>query len=132
MRVVLDTNVLVAAFIARGVCTDVFERVVSDHQLILSPFILEEFERVMRDKIGLDRDRVARALALVRRKGEVFEPGRLEVPVCRDADDDHVLALAVEGGAEVLVSGDDDLLVIGSFEAVPIITPRQFLTHPES
>jgi putative PIN family toxin of toxin-antitoxin system len=132
MRVVLDTNVLVAAFIARGVCTDVFERVVSDHQLILSPFILEEFERVMRDKIGLDRDRVARALALVRRKGEVLEPGRLEVPVCRDADDDHVLALAVEGGAEVLVSGDDDLLVIGSFEAVTIISPRQFLTHPES
>ena len=60
MRVVLDTNVLVAAFIARGVCTDVFERVVSDHELILSPFVLGEFERVMMDKFGFDGNRAWR------------------------------------------------------------------------
>ena len=47
MKIVLDTNVLIAAFIARGVCTDVFERVIDEHELLLSPFILKEFERVM-------------------------------------------------------------------------------------
>jgi putative PIN family toxin of toxin-antitoxin system len=132
MRVVLDTNVLVAAFIARGVCTDVFERVVSDHELILSPDILEEFERVMRDKLDLDRERVARAIALLRRKGDVLEPGHLQAPVSRDADDDRILALADEGEADILVTGDDDLLVLVSFEGVPIISPRSFLAHPAS
>jgi putative PIN family toxin of toxin-antitoxin system len=132
MRVVLVTNVLVAAFIARGVCTDVFERVVSDHELILSPFVLGEFERVMKDKFGLDRVRVERAIALLRRKGEVLDPGHLKAPVCRDPDDDQILALADEGEADVLVTGDDDLLILGSYEETPIISPRDFLTHPES
>ena len=130
MRVVLDTNVLIAAFIARGVCADIFERVVDEHELLLSPFILEEFERVMARKFGLNRGRVTRAVELLRRKGGVCEPAPLEIPVCRDPDDDQVLALGLEGKAQVLVTGDDDLLVLGSFEGFPIISPRAFLTHP--
>jgi putative PIN family toxin of toxin-antitoxin system len=132
MRVVLDTNVLVAAFIARGACTDVFERVVSDHELILNPLILDEFERVMTDKLGLDRDRVGRAIALLRRKGDSLDPGHLESPACRDPDDDQVLALAYGGSADILVTWDDDLLVIGSYEGIPIISPRDFLINPAS
>ncbi len=127
MRVVLDTNVLIAAFIARGACTDVFERVVNEHELILSPFILEEFERVMKNKMGLDRDRVTRAVALLRRKGRVLEPEPLGEPVCRDPDDDHVLALAGESEIGVVVTGDDDLLILKSFNDIPIISPRDFL-----
>jgi putative PIN family toxin of toxin-antitoxin system len=132
MRVVLDTNVLIAAFIARGACGDVFERVVNEHELILSPFVLEEFERVMTRKLGLDGDRVARAVTLLRRKGIVVEPAPLDSPVCRDPDDDQILALTREYGVRVLVTGDDDLLVLDAFEGVPIISPRQFLTHPDS
>jgi putative PIN family toxin of toxin-antitoxin system len=132
MRVVLDTNVLIAAFIARGACSDVFERVVNEHELTLSPFVLEEFERVMTRKLGLDGDRVARAVTLLRRKGIVVEPALLDAPVCRDPDDDQILALAREDGVRFLVTGDDDLLILGVFDGVPIISPRQFLTHPDS
>jgi putative PIN family toxin of toxin-antitoxin system len=132
MRVVLDTNVLIAAFIARGVCTDVFERVIDEHELLLSPFILKEFERVMVRKFELDRDRVERAVALLRRKGQVVVPPPLDSPVCRDSDDDHVLALARDGSVQVLVTGDDDLLILDTFESVSIISPREFLTLPSS
>ncbi len=129
MRVVLDTNVLIASFIARGICTDVFERVISDHELIISPHILDEFERVMSLKLGLNPGRVARAAALLQRKGRIVEPEPLASPVCRDPDDDRVLALARASGADCLVTGDEDLLILNSFEDVPIISPRQFLTH---
>ncbi|MEN8162768.1 MAG: putative toxin-antitoxin system toxin component, PIN family [Acidobacteriota bacterium] len=105
-----------------------FEQVVNDHELFLSPFILEEFERVMSVKIRFHRDRVLRAVALLERKGRVLEPGPLEEPVCRDPDDDQVSALAGEGEADVLVTGDDDLLVLEFFEDIPIISPREFLT----
>lgn len=132
MRVVLDTNVVIAAFIARGACSDLFERVVNEHELILSPFILEEFERVMTRKFGLDGNRVARAVALLRRKGIVVEPVPLDSPVCRDPDDDQILALAREDGVRFLVTGDDDLLALDAFEGVPIISPRQLLTLPDS
>ncbi len=132
MRVVLDTNVLIASFIARGVCTDVFERVVNEHELFLSPHILQEFKRVMAVKMGLSHDRVKRALALLRRKASVVEPAPLDTPVCRDPDDDPVLALARSAKADCLVTGDDDLLVLASFEDTPIISPRKFLTFKTS
>jgi putative PIN family toxin of toxin-antitoxin system len=128
VRVVLDTNVLVAAFVARGVCAEVFERVVSDHEMVLSRHILTEFEGVMIDKLAFDASRVDRALALLRRTGQVVEPEPLAEPVCRDQDDDAVLALARSSGAHCLVTGDDDLLVLETYEGIPIITPRAFLT----
>ena len=128
MRVVLDTNVLVAAFIARGVCTDLFERVIADHELILSPHILDEFDRVMTSKLGFDQTRVQRALALIRRVGRIVTPEPLEEPVCRDKDDDAVLALTRSSGVTCLVTGDDDLLILERFEQIPIISPRAFLT----
>ena len=128
MRVVLDTNVLVAAFIARGVCGDVFERVITDHELVLSRHILTEFERVMTHKLEFDQSRVERALALLRRIGHIAEPEPLAEPVCRDQDDDAVLALVLSSGADCLATGDDDLLVLEAFEETPIITPRAFLT----
>jgi putative PIN family toxin of toxin-antitoxin system len=129
MRVVLDTNVLIAAFIARGACTDVFERVINEHELILSPFILEEFERVMTRKLGLHGDRVLRAVKLLRRMGCVVKPVPLDSPACRDPDDDQILALTREDDVRILVTGDDDLLTIGAFEGVPIVSPREFLTR---
>ena len=128
MRVVLDTNVLVAAFVARGVCADLFERVIADHELVLSPQILDEFDRVMTSKLPFDQTRVERALALFRRVGRIVTPETLEEPVCRDRDDDAVLALARSAGATCLVTGDDDLLILESFEQIQIISPRAFLT----
>ena len=128
MRVVLDTNVLVAAFVARGVCAEIFERVIGDHELILSIHALNEFERVMRDKLGFDSTRVARAVVLLRRIGQIVDPDLLPKPLCRDEDDDAVLALALSSGAACLVTGDDDLLVLGAIEGIPIISPRAFLT----
>jgi putative PIN family toxin of toxin-antitoxin system len=128
MRVVLDTNVLVAAFIAHGICADVFERVIADHELVLSSHILGEFERVMTTKLGFDQTRVERALALFRRVGRVMSTKPLEEPVCRDRDDDAVLALARSSNAACLVTGDDDLLILERFEQIPIISPRAFLT----
>jgi putative PIN family toxin of toxin-antitoxin system len=129
MRVVLDTNVLVAAFIARGACSEVFERVITEHQLIVSPWVLGELERVLVVKIALDSGRCGRALELVRQSGEIVEARSLGSPVCRDSDDDNVLALARDGHADCLVTGDDDLLVLESFEGIPIIPPRAFLTR---
>jgi uncharacterized protein len=128
MKVVLDTNVVVAAFIARGVCSEVFERVVGDHELMLSAHTLDEFERVMCERLGLDGKRVARAAALLRRVGRIVEPDPLPEPICRDQDDDAVLETALSSGATCLVTGDDDLLVLGALEGTPIITPRAFLT----
>jgi len=62
-----------------------------------------------------------------RRRVQLVEPAPLASPVSRDADDDVVLASAVAGGASVIVTGDQDLLVLGRFNNIDIIPPREFL-----
>ena len=57
----------------------------------------------------------------------LVEPERLSKPVCRDPDDDLVLATAVAARATTIVTGDDDLLVLKSYSGIAICTPRFFL-----
>ncbi len=60
-----------------------------------------------------------------RRPAEVIEPPALPQPVCRDPDDDEVLALAVAAQADLIISGDNDLLVLQQFNGIPILTPAE-------
>jgi|GEM_PF-627731 len=66
-----------------------------------------------------------RLLADVRRLAEVIEPPPLPQPGCRDPDDDQVLALAIAAKVELIVSGDDDVLSLRSFQGIPILAPAQ-------
>lgn len=66
-------------------------------------------------------------LAEVRQLADLVEPPSLAQPVCRDPDDDEVLALALAARVDLIVSGDGDLLVLQAFEGIPIVTPAQAL-----
>jgi predicted nucleic acid-binding protein len=55
----------------------------------------------------------------------MIDPTPLPAPVSRDPDDDNVLALAVAAQVDCIVSGDDDLFVLGAYEGIPIVTPAQ-------
>ena len=69
----------------------------------------------------------AQTLAQVRQLAEVIDPPALAKPVCRDPDDDAVLALTIAAQADLIVSGDHDLLSLTRFEGIPILTPAQAL-----
>jgi putative PIN family toxin of toxin-antitoxin system len=100
--------------------------------LISSPALLAELARVLaRPKFDLIllRSNTSRlqTLAEVRQLAEVIDPPPLAQQVSRDPDDDAVLALALTAHADMVISGDDDLLSLGSFEGIPILTPAQAL-----
>lgn len=100
--------------------------------LISSPALLAELAEVIdRPKFDVILLRTntsrAQALAQVRQLAEVIDPPPLSQPVCRDPDDDAVLALAIAAQADLVISGDDDLLCLASFEGIPIVTPAQGL-----
>ncbi|NBC15816.1 MAG: putative toxin-antitoxin system toxin component, PIN family [Bacteroidetes bacterium] len=126
MRLTLDTNVLIAAFISRGTSHELFEHVVRHHELVLSPFIVGEFRRILRDKFGMPAGDVAEATALLHERAEIVAPEPLPELVCRDADDDEVLATARTGGCICLVTGDKDLLVLDAYDGIAIVSPRDF------
>lgn len=128
MRLVLDTNVLVSAFTATGVCHQLYERAVMTGLLVTSEAITDELRRILKTKFRrLTAEEVADILAAVSADAELVEPAPLPAPVSRDADDDAVLATALAGRAEIIVTGDDDLLVLKAYQGIRILSPRGFL-----
>lgn len=132
MRLVLDTNVLLAAFISRGVCHELLEHCEREHTIVGSEFILSEFGEKLVSKFGAPPPKAREATGLLRSRMELVEPVPLEAPVCRDPDDDWVLAAAVAGTCECIVTGDKDLLSLGEYRGVRILAPNTFWNYEAS
>lgn len=126
MTLLLDTNVLVAALIARGTCSDLLEHCVRQHVVISSTPLLNELRDVLERKC---RQRPLDARAAVKLFAETFTlvvPEALDQPICRDADDDVVLATALRGDCVAIITGDQDLLVLDPFRGIHILSPSAF------
>ena len=126
MRVVLDTNVLIAAFIARGACNELLEHCVVYHDILLSKPILEEFRDVLVRKFGFSVSEARAAERLLCSRARLVKPASLPGPVCRDREDDMVLATALAGKADLIVTGDKDLTSLKSYRGIAILDPARF------
>ena len=128
MRAVFDTNVLVAAFVTEGICSKILIRGrKKQFQLIACPVILQEFERVLIKKFSATRNEARSALQIVSEAiHRVVRPSPLVQSVCRDPDDDAILACALEARADYLVTDNVDLLELKVFKGIRIVTPRDF------
>mgnify|MGYP000894230517 FL=1 len=138
MRLVLDTNVVFSALLWRGKPHQLLEAVSqrSDTHLFSSPALLEELADV------LARPMAAKRLALIgatanavladyRTVVEMVEPA-VAPRVARAADDDQVIAAAQAARGDLIVSGDDDLLAIGSYQSIDIINAAEALRYLEA
>jgi putative PIN family toxin of toxin-antitoxin system len=117
---------LYSALAAKGFCEEVLDEAAGACLLVWSNQLREELEKVLtrRYKIG---PATQAALSAYVELCEFVKPHPLPKRICRDKDDDAVLATAVAGKADVIVTGDDDLLILKSYQSIRIITPRQFL-----
>ncbi len=126
MRVFLDTNVLVSAFGTRGLCTDVLLAVLRDHELVTGETVLEELPRVLARKFRLPGTTVERVVTLLRHESVMIARAMsIDVDV-RDPNDVSILGEGLAGQAEVLVTGDEDLLEVSDPGAIRIVSPRAF------
>ena len=128
LRVVLDTNVIVAALVATGLCHEVVVRALGACTVVASTPLLDELERTLGAKFTLGPAANA-FLEQLHVRLRLVDPVPLPAPVSRDADDDVVLATAVAAGAVVIVTGDQDLLVLGRYREIDIVSPREFLAR---
>jgi uncharacterized protein len=126
VRVFLDTNVLVSAFASRGLCAEVLELVLLDHELILGRNVLREFEKALREKVKLPVVRSIEIIDFVSSEAtqivDKAEPASVNV----DAADALVLGEALAGHADLFVTGDAALLRHAAIGALNIVSPRRF------
>jgi putative PIN family toxin of toxin-antitoxin system len=133
VRAVIDTNVLLSGLLWHGPPHTLIEQVrASRLSLVSSAALLAELaEVVARAKfqaiLARSNTNAERMLAEVRQLAEIVDPPPLPAPVSRDPEDDAVLALAVAAQADLIVSGDTDLLVLGGYGGIPILSPGQML-----
>lgn len=126
MRILLDTNVLIAAFATRGLCEDVLQIVLAEHRLLVSETILEEFKRVLGDKLRIPAGQIEEIVSFVREQSEMVSPDTPATWPESDPDDQWVVAAALYGDAELVITGDKELLSASSVEQLRVVTPRGF------
>lgn len=127
MKVFLDTNVLVSGFATRGLCADVIRLILAEHELIIGDVVLREVERVLKQKIGLPTEQIQEILAFLETQTVQPKPTLPSPLQVRDEDDQWILASALAAKAEVLVTGDKDLLdVVDKVGGLTITDPRGF------
>jgi|SRR5271157_531826 len=135
LRVVIDTNVFVSSLISKKGAPAVLTQAWSEHlfDLVTSEAMIAEVKRVLsehrlKQAFNISNENIARLVELLR-KNSILVPGSAAVAgtIPSDPSDEMFLAAALDGNADVIVSGDKDLLEIESFRGIAIMTPRQFL-----
>ncbi len=132
-RVLCDTNILVSAFIAAGPPSRVVESAIDGRiELLIADPVIDELERILTVKLGLDKRRVNEITALLTElaSSQLPLPPTTPPPITGEPDDDLVLTCAVQGHVDVLVSGDHrHLLPVGEYQGVRIVTAQTLLAE---
>ncbi len=131
MKIVLDTNVLIAASISRGVCHKLVEYCVVEHTIVTSDFILSEWREKLLTKFGRTPSIVDRIIEAFSSQILLVVPEVAVGAVERDPDDDNVVGTAVAGNCDLIITGDRDLLDLKRFGQIVIMAPREFLDSQE-
>lgn len=125
MKVFLDTNVLASSIATRGLCSELLENVIHDHELLTCQQVLRELERILAGKFGLPAAVISGFLALLEAQARLVASRKsLPIPI-KDSDDVAILACALAGEADVFVTGDKELLDLKRIENLVILSPRE-------
>ena len=126
MRLVIDTNVLIAAFISHGVCNELLEHCVLNHDVFLSKFILDELKDKLANKFKFTTREANAVVSLLRSRCSIVDTQTLPSQVSRDPDDDNIIATAISGTCGYIITGDKDLLDLKKAGDILIVSPSQF------
>jgi uncharacterized protein len=126
VRVFLDTNVLVSAFAARGICADLLEIVLLEHELVTGRAVLRELDKALRTKVKLPAARTATIVEFIASEAAEVGENAKAARAKAHPDDALVLGESLDARAEVFVTGDAALLALVMLGPMKIASPRAF------
>ena len=128
MKAVFDTNVLIAAFLTEGLCSGLLIRARKQaFNLVLCDDIIREFEGILMKKFKLTSIDISEISTIVSEAASEILHKLGPIPnICRDPNDDMIIACAIDAAADYIVTGDEDLLTLKRYRDIVIINPRNF------
>lgn len=126
MKIFFDTNVLIAAFISHGTSSELFEYCLLEYTIYTSQWVLDEFRDKLLHKFHFPNKEVNQAIGFLRKNAAIITHPPLSSPVCRDPDDDNILAAIAKEKVDCLITGDKDLLILKHYQGIPILKPDDF------
>src|SRR3990170_1345833 len=131
MKVVFDSNILIAALLFQGGRAEAAVANILDgvDNLVISRPIIQEVLSVLASKFSRDKEELSRVAVVLGEMGQIVEPSR-RLSVLRDEPDNRILECAVEGKAEAIVTGDKAMLAIGEYEEIRLVTLADYLKKP--
>src|SRR3989344_5499164 len=127
-KVVIDTNILVSALIYGGKPQQIVD-LVFDKRIfaVASPILLAELTETLIKKFKFDSIRIKQLEKITRKNLQVVHPNKT-IQILIDEDDNRVLEAADEGNCDYIVTGDNDLLILGKYKNIKIVTADEFLS----
>ena len=127
MKIVFDTNVILSSFITQGLSYRVLDLCLDKHRLYISQWIIDEISGKLKRKFKIPDNEIKRVQEFISRAFVIINPDG-EIPIlCRDKDDNNILHLAKFIKADIIITGDKDLLDLKKFNKVKIINPRTYM-----
>ena len=124
MRVFLDTNVLISALATRGLCAELYERLLTEHEVVIGEPVVAEVLDIMHRKFRAGKELLAKVEAELRLLEIIpAQPVAPKLPI-KDREDPWIIACALAGKADCFVTGDAELLGLGKVKNLPIFSPR--------
>lgn len=126
MKVFLDTNVIASATATRGLCADVLRTVIEFHELVVSEHLLEELRRILKNKFGATPEMIADVVWLLQQDTITAQALPIADLPLKDIADVAIVSSAINGAADILITGDKEILGLKHVGSMKILTPRQF------
>jgi uncharacterized protein len=126
MRATLDTNVFVSALQFGGIPGRLLDLSTDERFVVcISQAIIAELNRVLKDRFQWTEEDIETILTPISCRAHLVEPN-IKITASSDPDDNRILECALVSKSDAIVAGDDHLLRLGTFEGIPIMTPRDF------
>ena len=127
MKIVLDSNVILSAFITQGLSNRVLNICIDKHILFISKWIIDEVLDKLKNKFKIPLKEIKRISTFLESGFHIIEPEGEMPTICRDKDDNNILYLAQYIDADLIITGDKDLLELKIIKKSKIINPRTFM-----